>query len=525
MQRTSGVLRRMLSSLQSRSMDPYSPLEEVRRKGSDIDRYLYLKHLQREREPAFYSLLLHHAEEILPFVYTPTVGEACQRYHRLPLTPVGLHLRATDASFLTTLRAWPHQDVRVVVVTDGERVLGLGDLGAGGMGIVEGKILLYTAAAGLDPRACLPVMLDVGTNNEDLLADPLYKGLRQRRLVGAAYWAVVEKCMTSLKQWQPHTVVQFEDFANHHAFQLLEKYRGSHCCFNDDIQGTACITLAGLLSALRVTHSSLSDQRIMFYGAGEAGTGIGEMIAIALHSMHGLSIEEGRKHCIFLDSKGLVCASRQDLQEHKQPFAHDIPYQKTLLEAVLEFRPTALIGVSTRRGAFSAEVIEALSALNTRPIIFPLSNPTSKAECTFEEAMKSSGNRALFASGSPFPSIRGTDNRELYAAQANNAYIFPAIGLAAVLTRTSHISDDAFLTAAKHLSEMTQIPEAARGLLFPRFSSIQQVSAKLTAKVAQFMVEAGGGAVVPSELVGEKSPDWEAYVASTMYKAPPTSKL
>ncbi|CAL5223762.1 g6326 [Coccomyxa viridis] len=506
-------------------MGKLTALEEVRAKNTDIDKYLYLKHLQRESEPAFYRLLLQQTEEILPIVYTPTVGEACQRYHRLPLTPVGLHLRATDPCFLTKLQAWPHQDVRVVVVTDGERVLGLGDLGAGGMGIAEGKILLYTAAAGVDPQACLPVMLDVGTNNETLLADPLYKGLRQRRLVGADYWEVVERFMTSLKQWQPHTLVQYEDFANHHAFQLLEKYRGSHCCFNDDIQGTACITLAGLMSALRVTGGQLSEQRIMFHGAGEAGTGIAELIAIALHRMHGLSIEEGRKHCIFLDSKGLVCASRGDLQPHKQPFAHDIPYQKTLLDAVLEFKPTALIGVSTMRGAFSEGVLKAMSACNRRPIVFPLSNPTTKAECTFKEAMRASRGCALFASGSPFPSIRGPKGVELHAAQANNAYIFPAIGFAAILTRASHISDDAFLVAAKCLSEMTQKAEAYRGLLFPRFQSIQAVSLKLTCEVARLMVGPDGGGQLPEELAGQTNPDWEAFVANRMYKPLPNAKL
>lgn len=392
----------------------------------------------------FYHVLVSHTEDVLPFLYTPTVGEACQRYHQLGIPTYGLYLRASERGrFLELLQALPahQQNISVVVVTDGERILGLGDLGAGGMGISEGKSLLYTAAAGVPPHAILPICLDVGTNNVALREDPQYHGLRQPRLAGAEYNAIVAELVAALQEWRPHVVLQWEDFGNSNAFRLLLKYRRTLCSFNDDIQGTACITVAGLLSALRATGSSLPQQQVLFLGAGEAGTGIGELIAIALEKRHGMTREQARRHCLFMDSKGLVCASRTDLQPHKVAFAHDVPPCKTLIEAVRTLRPTALVGVSTSRGAFNREVLEAMAEINARPIVFPLSNPTSKAECTYEEAFDATQGRLLFASGSPFaPLQRG--GREYTPAQANNAYVFPAIGHAAVLCRASAITDE-----------------------------------------------------------------------------------
>ncbi|KAK9837421.1 hypothetical protein WJX81_001177 [Elliptochloris bilobata] len=502
-------------------------------KDEDIAKYLFLRDLQERDPQLFYTTLIKHAEDVLPFVYTPTVGQACQRYHLLQLTPRGLYLRATEAGhFLQQLCAWPRQDIRVVVVTDGERVLGLGDLGAGGLGIVEGKALLYTAAAGLDPALCLPVCLDVGTNNAVLLDDPAYKGLRQRRIAGAAYDALLDEFMAALRAWQRHVLLQFEDFANHNAFRLLARFRERACCFNDDVQGTACIALAGLLSALRATGGNLAQQRVLFYGAGEAGTGIAELIAIALHRRHGLSLQQGRRRCFFMDSRGLVCASRRDLQPHKLPFAHDVPSQADLLAAVRALRPTALIGVSTARGAFSAAVLRAMAELNARPIIFPLSNPNSKAECTFREALDNTSGRVLFASGSPFPPVAEAAGVVRHPAQANNAYVFPAIGMAAVLTRAAAITDDVFLVAAEALAHMTSVQEVESGLLFPRFSGIRGVSAQLAGIVAERMVAAGLGSV-PNDFAaaatarvrpaGESA--WEAYVRARMYEPQPIARL
>lgn len=455
------------------------------------------------------------------------MGQACEEWSKLPIPVYGLYLRATERGhFLSKMRAYPQQDITVVVVTDGERILGLGDLGAGGMGISEGKSLLYTAAGGIAPSHILPVCLDVGTNNQTLLDCPDYKGLRQRRLTGADYAAVMEEFISALHTWRPHVVLQFEDFGNHMAFELLEKYRQRICCFNDDIQGTACITLAGLLSALRATGGSLKDQRVLFLGAGEAGTGIGELIAIALEHRHGLTREEGRQRCFFVDSKGLVCASRTDLQPHKLPFAHDVTPCKTLMEAVRQVRPTALIGVSTSRGAFTTEILKEMAALNPRPIVFPLSNPTSKSECTFQEAVEATNGTVLFASGSPFPPLQ-YGGRTLHPAQSNNAYVFPAIGHAASLCRAKAITDDVFLMTAECLAGMTPASDLDSGRLFPRFSNILKVSCSLMATVAQDMCARGLG-TVPEDFervtasvsaLGGEHAKWEAYARSHMFSA------
>jgi len=394
------------------------------------------------------------------------------------------------------------------------------------MGISEGKSLLYTAAAGVPPSAILPICIDVGTNNASLLEDPCYAGLRQHRLTGVAYDSILDEFITALKIWRPHVVLQFEDFANHMAFYLLAHYRKKICCFNDDIQGTACITLAGLLSALRAEGSSLADQRVLFLGAGEAGTGIGELIAIALEKRHGMSREEGRRRCFFMDSKGLVCAARDDLQRHKLPFAHkDVPPCATLAEAVRVLRPTALIGVSTSRGAFSPEILKQMAEMNSRPIIFPLSNPTSKSECTFEEAVVETQGRVLFASGSPFPPVVHS-GRTLSPAQANNAYVFPAIGHAAILCHASQITDDVFLITAEALAEMTTPEEIESGHLFPRFSKIRNVSSRLIAAVAEEMCLSGLGRVPPDfdavtmhVASGGNRARWEAYARDHMYES------
>lgn len=492
-----------------------------------LDRYIYLRNLTASNPHAYYEFLYKDTEEILPFIYTPTVGDACEQYHKLPLKTRGLYISLNDkGNVLSKLKSWAHQDVAVVVVTDGERILGLGDLGANGMGISEGKITLYTAAAGVNPMQCLPVCLDVGTNNQALLDDPQYKGLRQRRCTGTEYDAFVEEFVTALQQWRPHVLLQFEDFGNNNAFRLLEKYRSRLCCFNDDIQGTACITLAGILSALRVSGQSLADQRVMFLGAGEAGTGIGELIAEFLQTRHGLSQQAAREHCFFLDSKGLVCASRTDLQHHKKPFAHDVPFQRTLKDAIAALKPTVLIGVSTIAGAFDADVISAMCANTPRPIVFPLSNPTSKSECTFAQAHAWSKGQVLFASGSPFDPLSTAEGTTLYPAQANNAYIFPAVGHAAVLTGCSSITGEVFLSAAEALAAMTPAEDLAQGRLFPAFSTIRSVSVKIIAQIAQHIVGAGLG-TCPE---GASQQGWERFAQAciwspTQLPTDPSSRL
>jgi len=513
--------------------------------------YMFLRQQQRSQRATFYRALINHTSLMMPYLYTPTVGEACQKYHRLPVETYGITIRAGDPRAGSQRSIMEHldahcaehglRDVKVIVITDGERILGLGDLGANGMGISEGKSLLYTAAAGVAPEHVLPICVDVGTNNEALANDPLYPGIRAPRLTGDAYRGFIDLVLTSLKAWSPHVVLQFEDFANHTAFDLLDLYRSSPlglCCFNDDIQGTASIALSGLLAALRAQGGgvdALARQRVLFLGAGEAGTGIGELIAKGLARWCGVPMAEARRSCWFIDSKGLVTSARRDLQAHKQAFAHEFdgsggsggkPGPVYLMEAIRRLRPTALIGVSTQAGSFTREAIMLMSEINKRPIIFPLSNPTSKAECTFEEAMRFSEGRVLFASGSPFGEVDG-----VAPAQSNNAYIFPAVGYAASLCRAKEITDETFLIAAKALSEMAPSAQLARGELFPKFDTIRDVSKRLIGQVAAHMCEQGIGttpedfeAVVSRSLVASpsSSPEdqWEAYGAAKMYQAP-----
>jgi malate dehydrogenase (oxaloacetate-decarboxylating)(NADP+) len=452
----------------------------------------------------FYQALVRYTEDLLPFLYTPTVGEACIRYHQLPIPTYGVYLRSTEidnfASILHNLPTSRYRGVQIVVVTDGERILGLGDLGTGGMGIVEGKSLLYTAAAGVFPSSILPVCLDVGTSNAALLRDPNYPGLPRPRSTGKEYETVIERFVSALLSWRPNVVLQFEDFANHNAFRLLDRYKSRLACFNDDVQGTACVAVAALLSALRVTGSTLAQQKILFLGAGEAGTGIGELIALALQLEHNMSRVQGRKICFFMDSKGLVCSARLGtLQPHKRPFAHYISSSTeiptSLAEAIELIRPSVLIGVSTSPGAFTPSIIRQMAAINDRPIIFPLSNPTDKSECTFEEAFRESRGRVLFASGSPFPPMNTTSGK-LYPSQANNAYVFPAIGYAASLCRSKAIPEETFYLTAKALSRMIPPHEVdSTGSLFPPFSSIRSVSTILMAAIAHDLCNKGIGMV------------------------------
>jgi malate dehydrogenase (oxaloacetate-decarboxylating)(NADP+) len=493
---------------------------------SPVDRYLYLRELYNKNFDVYFDLLISHTESVLPYIYTPTVGEICQRYHELRIQTRGLYLTAHDkGSILARLKAWPNQSINCIVITDGERILGLGDLGTGGMGISEGKITLYTAAAGLDPHTCLPVMLDVGTNNQRLLDDSTYPGLRQPRLTGPAYYELLDEFMAAVETWRPHCLIQFEDFGNTNAFHVLDRYRGHHCCFNDDIQGTACVALAGLLAALSgvaatetataasgggsgggsggvagqktaPSSSLLEDQRILFFGAGEAGTGIGELIAQAISHRTGRAITDARKQCFFIDSRGLVTTARLatgNLQPHKRAFAQDLPDCQTLLESIKMIQPTVLLGVSTIGGAFDEQIVRLMGELNARPIIFPLSNPTSLSECTFAQAMEWTEGRAIFASGSPFAphEVRG---KIKYPAQANNAYIFPAIGHAAILTKARCIPDEVFLEAAAALAELTS-PDLVneQGQLFPRFRDILAVSEYVMVRLCSYFVRQGLG--------------------------------
>ncbi|MEW5986423.1 MAG: NAD-dependent malic enzyme [Chloroflexota bacterium] len=465
-------------------------MENFQKKPTTLEKYIFMVSLQDRNETLFYRTVIDHLEEMMPIIYTPTVGQACQEYGHIYRRPRGLYLSANDRGQLAHLLGnWPYDDVRVIVVTDGERILGLGDLGANGMGIPVGKLSLYTACAGIDPALTLPITLDVGTNNETLLNDPLYIGLAQRRWRGAAYDAFIEEFVTAVQARFPQALIQFEDFGNTNAFRLLKKYHQRVCTFNDDVQGTAAVTLAGLYSALRLTHNRLKDHTFLFLGAGEAGIGIADLIVAALVE-EGVATEAARRQCWFVDSQGLVVKGRDNLAEHKLPYAHDYPFLPNLLAAVEDLKPTALIGVSGQGGTFTQPIVARMAAFNERPIILALSNPTSKAECTAEQAYSWTAGRAIFASGSPFEAVR-LNGRTYVPGQGNNAYIFPGMGLSVVACGTKQVTDEMFMAAAKALAGAVTPDELAQGRIYPTLSRIREVSAGLAAAVGRVAYDQG----------------------------------
>jgi malate dehydrogenase (oxaloacetate-decarboxylating)(NADP+) len=485
-------------------------LGHVRRGSSDIEKYVALAALQDRNETLFARVLVDNLPELMPIVYTPTVGEACQKFGHIFQRPRGLFVSADDRGRIgEVLGNWPEKNVRVIVVTDGSRILGLGDLGAHGMGIPVGKLNLYAACAGIDPGACLPITLDVGTDNADLLQDPLYIGLRRRRLADAQYDAFLEEFVAALHERFPAALVQFEDFANQRAFALLDRYRDELCCFNDDIQGTAAVALAGILSALRLTGGTLADQRLLLFGAGEAALGIAGLTVAELVAA-GLDEQQARAHCWLFDSQGLVVAERRQLAARKQPYAHAHARIADLTGAVRALRPTALIGVSGQPQAFTQSVIEAMAELNARPLIFALSNPTPKAECTAHQAYAWSGGRAVFASGSPFAPVRYA-GRTFVPGQGNNAWVFPGVGLGVVASGARRVTDEMFRAAAGVLARQASHTDLDAGCLYPPLTRIRDVSATIAAAVAGIAFDRG-------LTDGERPADLLAHVRAQMYE-------
>uniref|UniRef100_A0A0D9YEU1 Malic enzyme n=1 Tax=Oryza glumipatula TaxID=40148 RepID=A0A0D9YEU1_9ORYZ len=461
-------------------------LQNVRQFQVPLQRYMALMDLQERNERLFYKLLIDNVEELLPVVYTPTVGEACQKYGSIFRRPQGLYISLKEKGrILELLRNWPEKSIQVIVVTDGERILGLGDLGCQGMGIPVGKLALYTALGGVRPSACLPITIDVGTNNEDLLKDEFYIGLRQKRATGQEYSDLLDEFMAAIKQnYGQKVLVQFEDFANYNAFTLLEKYRANNLVFNDDIQGTAAVVLAGLIAAQKFVSGTLADHTFLFFGAGEAGTGIAELVALEISNQSKVPVEDARKKIWLLDSKGLIVSSRKDsLQPFKKRYAHEHEPVKDLLDAVKVIKPTALIGSAGVGQSFTKEVIEAMSSINERPIILALSNPTSQSECTAEQAYSWSKGRAIFGSGSPFDPVKYND-KLFVPAQANNAYIFPGFGLGVVISGAIRVKDEMILAAAEGLADQVTPEHVDKGLIYPPFSCIRKISANIAARVA-----------------------------------------
>lgn len=459
-------------------------LENLRAKPSDLERYIFLIALQDRDETLFYRTLIDNLEELMPIIYTPTVGRACQEYGHIFRRPRGVFISARDAGQVTrVLSNWPHKDVRVIVVTDGERILGLGDLGADGMGIPVGKLALYSACAGIDPTVCLPVTIDVGTNNEKLLQDPLYIGLQHPRIRGAAFDLLLDEFITAAQALFPGALIQFEDFATQDAFQLLRKYQDRACVFNDDIQGTGSVILAGIYSALRITRQPFNDQKIVIFGAGEAGTGIANLVVDAMKE-NGLSDVQARARVWFVDSKGLVVKSRTDLGEHKRRYAHEHNFIADHLSVLDDLRPTAIIGVSGQAGMFTPAILKRMAQLNERPMIFALSNPTSKAECTAEEAYRLTDGRAIFASGSPFDPV-SIDGKQFMTAQGNNAYIFPGVGLGILACESRLVTNEMFLAAARALADEVTEEDLFEGRIYPPLGKIRKVSLAIAVAVAK----------------------------------------
>ncbi|GMS84147.1 hypothetical protein PENTCL1PPCAC_6322 [Pristionchus entomophagus] len=479
----------------------YRIMTKLRQQPDNLAKYIQLDGLQDRNEKLFYRVLCDNIKELMPIVYTPTVGLACQKFGFIYRNPKGLYVTINDNSIskiYQILSNWPSTDVKAIVVTDGERILGLGDLGAYGIGIPVGKLALYVALAGMQPDWCLPVLIDVGTDNQELLNDPFYTGLRRKRVRGAEYDSLLDNFMKACtKRFGQNCLIQFEDFGNQNAYRLLDRYQQKYCMFNDDIQGTASVVVAGLLACTRVTKKKLSQEKIVFLGAGGAATGVAEMCVLQM--IHeGLTEEEACEKIYMIDIDGLITKNRAaHLSDRHKKFAKDLPDTKNLLEVVKTVQPGALIGASTVTGAFSEEIIKEMCAINPRPIIFALSNPTSKAECTAEQAYTISNGSVLFASGSPFDNV--TINGKLYKpGQGNNAFVFPGVALGAVLFKVSHIDNSLFLLAARKVAESVSeksLSEYSR--IYPRLKDIREISIKIAVEVAKHCYANGTATLYP----------------------------
>jgi malate dehydrogenase (oxaloacetate-decarboxylating) len=478
-------------------------LEHLRRKPDDVEKYIGLTALQDRNETLFYRLLLDHLEELAPIVYTPTVGEACRRFSHILRRPRGLWITPDDADYMPeVLRNAGKPGVRLIVATDNERILGLGDQGAGGMGIPVGKLNLYTAGAGIEPHLTLPVCLDCGTDNEDLLRDPLYLGYPRPRLRGAAYDRFIDRFVRAVSDTFPGAVLQWEDFKQHNAIRLLDRYRNVLPSFNDDIQGTAAVVVAGILAALRHSGENPAEQRLVFLGAGAAGLGIARL-ASHIMSAAGASADTVRRAFVMLDSHGLIFEGRDPLDPDKEPFALSAgtlagfglgpagPSSRYDLETVVrQVAPTILIGTSGTQGAFSEQAIRAMAARTKSPIVFPLSNPTSKSEATAADVLSWTDGRALVATGSPFGPVDVGGAARL-VGQANNVFIFPGVGLGAIVSQASEITDGMFLAAATTLAGLVSEERLASGALYPRLAGLRAVSRAIAVAVASQARESG----------------------------------
>ena len=485
-------------------------LLQLGHKSTDLDRYIYLVNLLDNDETLFYRLIMSDPARFLPIVYDPTIAEACLKFGHIFRRPRGMYLSITRKGRVKEiLQNWPVKDVRFICVTNGGRILGLGDLGANGMGIPIGKLQLYTAAAGVPPQGLLPMYLDAGTNNETLLHDPLYVGLRRPRPSTEELYAFVDEFVDAVQEVFPLCCIHFEDWTGSDAVRLLARYRDRVCCYNDDIQGTAGIALAGLVNALKITGGKLKDQRILFLGAGSAGIGIANLIASAM-TLEGISLKEAQAQISLFDVNGLLETTRKDLLDYQLFYAHPHAPTKDFVAAIESLKPTALIGVSTVGRAFTQQVVEAMCQINERPIIFALSNPTDHAECSAEQAYNWSKGKAVYAAGVQFPPVQ-YGKQTLLPAQANNFYVFPAVGMAIYATQARRVTDEMFVESARAIADQVTIDQLEHGLLYPPQSNILETEVKTAARVAKVVFDSNLARV-------ERPADLEGFIRGHVYK-------
>ncbi len=475
----------------------------------ELAQYSFLLDLEARNETVFYKTVMSDPKRFIPILYDPIVADACEAWGQIYRRPRGMYInRDMKGRIAEVLRNWPEKDVRFVCVSTGGRILGLGDIGVNGMGIPVGKLQLYTACAAVPPHALLPILLDIGTVNEDLKNDPLYLGTRKDPISEQELDELTEEFIQAVEEVFPGCCVHFEDWKGTDAIRMLDRYKNKVLCYNDDIQGTASIALAGIAAGLNQTGGKLEDQRILFLGAGSAGIGISKLIAAEMET-HGLSAEEARDHIRLFDINGLLESSRTDLTEAQKPWAHDEAPSKDFVEVIKRFKPTMLVGVSTKPGAFTQEVVETMSELNERPIIFALSNPTHKVECTAEQAYTWSKGKVLFAAGVQFDEVT-IDGHTYRPGQANNFYIYPAIGLAAYAARPKLLNDECFIVAAHATADQITPDMQAKGMLFPSQDHILETEIATAARICEFMFDSGLATV-------ERPADIRAWLEAQLY--------
>jgi malate dehydrogenase (oxaloacetate-decarboxylating)(NADP+) len=471
-------------------------------KNTDLDRYIYLINLLDHNETLFYRTVMSDPARFLPIVYDPTIGEACLKFGHIYRQPRGMYLSITRRGKVKeVLRNWPQKDVRVICVTDGGRILGLGDLGANGAGIPIGKLQLYTACAGVPPQYLLPLYLDAGTNNDQYLSDPLYLGMRKTRPPTADLYAFVDEFVEAVQEVFPTCCIHFEDWTGTDAIHLLQRYRDHYCVYNDDVQGTAGIVLTGMINAAKLKGTSLRDEKYLFLGAGSAGVGLANLLCTALVEQ-GVTLKDAQSRVYMFDINGLLETTRKDLVDFQKPYAHEHAPTRDFVAAIESIKPTTIIGVSTIGGAFTQQVVESMARLNKRPVILALSNPTDHAECTPEQAYRWSKGAAIYAAGVQFAPVR-YDGRTFLPGQANNFYIFPAVGMAIFATQATRVTDEMFVEAGQAVADQVPFELLEQGLLYPLQSNVLETEIQTAARVANVIFEAGLARVArPADVVG-----------------------